>query len=195
MPPNEMSHIHTFTRPDPPADARRIGDVYSPDHDRYDEGSRYQYRDGAHDLVLFWTAPTPAEIAGLRDEPVDVGLYSHGPVSFLLYKIRNVCEWSDVAFNVHLIDEAGRELPAEPTGERARLLITLVDAADGIIRGRRLVSLDKVMTQALRHVMTEQANAPFVRALYDIAVQETHARFPDTDALARAAEIVEPALG
>ncbi len=190
-----MSQIHTFRRPQPPADSRRIGDVYSPEHDKYDEGSRYQYRHGAHDLVLFWTAPTPAEIAGLRAAPIDVGLYSHGPAAFLLYKIDTVCEWSDVAFNVHLVDTAERELPAEPTGERARFIITLVDTADGIIRGRRLLSLDKVMTQALRHVMQQQAATPFTRAGYDIAVQETHARFPDSDALARAAEIVEPTLG
>jgi hypothetical protein len=190
-----MSQIHTFTRPDVPDDSRRVGEPYSPDHNRYDEGVRYLYRNGAHDLTLFWSGPSPAEIAGLRDRPVTVGLYSHGPAAFLLYKIDDVCEWSDAAFNVHQIPEAERELPDEPTGERTRLIITLVDAADGIIKGRRLVSLDKVMTQALRHVMVEQAKSPFVRPLYDIAVQETHARFPDTDAMAEAAEIVETTLG
>lgn len=189
------SKIHTFTRPDLPADSRRIGEAYSPDHNRYDEGVRYLYHDGAHELTLFWPNPSAAEIKGLRDQPVTAGLYSHGPAAFLLYKIADVCEWSDVAFNVHLIPEDERELPQEPTGERARLILTLVDATDGIIKGRRLVSLDKVMTQALRHVMTEQARAPFVRPLYDIAVQETHARFPDTDAMAEAAEIVEATLG
>ena len=187
--------IHTFTRPDLPDDSRRIGEAYSPEHNRYDEGVRYLYRNGAHDLTLFWTSPSPAEINGLRDQPVTVGLYNHGPAAFLLYKIDDVCEWSDAAFNVHLIPEAERELPQEPTGERARLIVTLVDAADGIVKGRRLVSLDKIMTQALRHTMAEQAKAPFVRPLYDIAVQESHSRFPDTDAMAQAAEVIEATLG
>lgn len=190
-----MSTIHTFTRPDIPDDSRRIGEAWSPEHNRYDEGVRYLYHNGAHELTLFWNSPSLPEINGLRDQPVSVGLYSHGPAAFLLYKIQDVCEWSDAAFNVQLIPQAERELPQEPTGERARLTITLVDAADGIIKGRRLVSLDKIMTQALRHVMAEQANAPFVRPLYDIAVQEAHARFPDTDAMAEAAEVVEAALG
>jgi hypothetical protein len=190
-----VAHIHTFARPDLPDDTRQVGEVYSPEHNRYDEGSRYQYRRGAHDLVLFWNAPSAVELAGLRDAPVELGLYTQGPAAFLLYRIAGVCEWSDVAFNVQLLPAAERELPDEPTGERARLTITLVDAGDGVIRGRRLVSVDKVMTQALRHAMHEQARAPFVRTLYDIAVQETHARYPDTDALARAAEVVEPALG
>lgn len=187
--------IHTFVRPELPDDSRRIGEPWSPEHQRYDEGVRYLYHNGAHDLTLFWSQPSSAEINGLRDQPVTVGLYSHGPAAFLLYKIDDVCEWSDAAFNVHLLPEAERELPNEPTGERARLIITLVDADDGIIKGRRLVSLDKVMTQALRHAMAEQAGAPFVRPLFDIAVQETHARFPDTDAMAQAAEIVEATLG
>jgi len=34
-----------------------------------------------------------------------------------------------------------------------------------------------------------------VRPLYDIAVQETHARFPETDAMAQAAEAIEATLG
>lgn len=190
-----MSEIHVFTRPDIPADSRRIGEAWSPEHNRYDEGVRYLYHNGAHELTLFWSSPSPAEINGLRDQPVSIGLYSHGPAAFLLYKIDDVCEWSDAAFNVHLVPEAERELPAEPTGERGRLIITLVDAADGIIKGRRLVSLDKVLTQALRHTMAEQAKSIFVRPLYEIAVQEAYARFPDTDAMAQAAEIVEAALG
>lgn len=187
--------IHTFVRPDIPDDSRRIGEPYSPGHNRYDEGVRYLYRHGAHDLTLFWKSPSAAELAGLRDRPVTVGLYIHGPAAFLLYKIDDVCEWSDAAFNVHLVPEAERELPDEPTGERARLIITLVDADDGIIKGRRLVSLDRVMTQALRHVMAEQARTPFVAPLYEIAVQESHARFPDSDAMVRAAEVVEATLG
>jgi hypothetical protein len=190
-----MSHIHTFQRPDIVSDARQVGEVYSADHNKYDEGARYTYKNGGHDLVLFWQQPTVAETQGFRSEPVELALFLNGPAAFLLYKIQNVCEWSDVAFNVHLIPETERELPDEPTGERARLILTLVDADDGIIKARRLVSLDKVMTQALRHAMQEQAGKGFTRLLYDAAVQETYSRFPDSDAMAQAAEVVEATLG
>ena len=190
-----MSHIHTFQRPEVVGDARQVGEVYSAEHNKYDEGARYTYKNGGHDLVLFWKQPTAAEIQGFRSEPVELALYQEGPAGFLLYKVKNVCEWSDVAFNVHLIPETERELPEEPTGERARLILTLVDADDGIIKARRLVSLDKVMTQALRHAMQEQAGRGFNRLLYDAAVQETYGRFPDSDAMAQAAEVVEATLG
>jgi hypothetical protein len=190
-----MSHIHTFTRPDVITDPRQVGAVYSSAHTTYDEGARFTYRDGAYDLVLFWSRPTQGETEGFRAQPVDLALYGHGPAGFLLYKMKDVCEWSDVAFNVHLVPEAERQLPDEPAGERARLILILVDASDGIIRARRLVSLDKVMTQALKHQMRAQAAQPFVQAFYDAAVQETYARFADSDALAQAAEVLEPALG
>jgi hypothetical protein len=117
-------------------------------------------------------APPRPRWRAFAPSPWRSGLFTHGPAAFLLYKIQDVCEWSDVAFNVHLVPEAERELPREEPGDRARLRMVLVDAEDGVIRAKRIVSLDKVMTQALKHAMAEQAAAPFNRIIYDAAVQE-----------------------
>ncbi len=174
---------------------RQVGDVYSPDHARYDEGARYTYTGGAHELVLFWGGPTSAEVDGFRVRPMEVGLFTHGPAAFLLYKIKDVCEWSDVAFNIHMVPEAQRELPNEEPGDRARLRMVLVDAEDGVIRAKRIVSLDKVMTQAIKHTMADQAAASFNRIIYEAAVQEVYGRYADSDALASVAEVLEPVLG
>lgn len=174
---------------------RQIGDVYSPEHTRYDEGARYLYSDGAHELVLFWNAPTPAEVEGFRTQPLEVGLFTHGPAAFFLYKIKSVCEWSDVAFNLHLVPEEQRALPDEPPGDRARLRMVLVNAEDGVIRAKRIVSLDKVMTQALKMVLCAQAADAFNRVIYEASVQQVYSRYADSDALAGVAEVIEPALG
>lgn len=190
-----MSTPHTFPAPGFVPKEPAVGEPWSSEFNQYDEGVRYLYRHGAHDLTLFWPAPTPAEVAGLRDADVEIGLFSHGPAAFLLYKIKNVCEWSDAAFNTHLVPAGDLELPNEEPGDRARLKLTLVDADDGIVRARRILSLDKVMTQALKHAMREQAAAPFNRLVYDAAIAEVHARYRDSDALAAVAEVVEPAFG
>lgn len=174
---------------------RLVGEVYSPEHARYDEGARYAYTGGAHELILFWNSPTQAEVEGFRMQPMEVALFTHGPAAFLLYKIKDVCEWSDVAFNVHLVPEAQRELPNEIAGDRARFKMILVDAGDGVIRAKRIVSLDKVMTQAMKHTMHEQFAGAFNRFIYDAAVQEVYGRYADSDALVSVAEVVEPALG
>jgi hypothetical protein len=192
---SESKAPHTFPRPEFIAPEPKVGERWSERHTRYDEGVRYVYRYGAHELTLFWNAPTLGEVQGLRDARVTVGLFTHGPAAFLLYKIEQVCEWSDAAFNVHLVPEAERELPREATGDRARLKIALVNAEDGIVVARRLVSLDKVMTQALKHCMQEQMATPFNRVLYDAAVAEVHSRYADSDALAKVAEVVEDCLG
>ena len=174
---------------------RQVGEVYSPDHARYDEGARYTYTGGAHELVLFWGGPTQAEVDGFRVRPMEVGLFTHGPAAFLLYRIKDVCEWSDVAFNIHMVPEAQRELPNEEPGDRARLRMVLVDAEDGVIRAKRIVSLDKVMTQAIKYTMADQVAASFNRIIYEAAVQEVYGRYADSDALASVAEVLEPALG
>jgi len=177
------------------AATRQVGEVFDPAYKRYDEGARYVYAGEGHELVLFWRGPSAAEVDGFRLRPVEVGLFTHGPAAFLLYKIQNVCEWSEVAFNVHLAPAAERELPREEAGDRGRLRMILVDAEDGVVRAKRIVSLDKVMTQALKHAMREQLASPFNRLIYDAAVQEVFGRYADGDALAAVAEVVEPALG
>ncbi|KAF0103702.1 MAG: hypothetical protein FD187_970 [bacterium] len=174
---------------------RQVGEVFDPDYKHYDEGARFVYAGEGHELVLFWRGPTAAEADGFRLQPVEVGLFTHGPAAFLLYKIQNVCEWSEVAFNVHLVPEAERELPREEAGDRGRLRMILVDAEDGVVRAKRIVSLDKVMTQALKHAIREQLAGPFNRLIYDAAVQEVFGRYADGDALAAVAEVVELALG
>jgi hypothetical protein len=185
--------FHVFQRPDVTPTEPAIGEPWSADYNLFDEGVRYVYRQGAHELTLFWRGPTLGERQGLMQAPVQAGLFSHGPAAFLLYKIENVCEWSDAAFNAHLAPEM--QIPQEAAGDRARLKITLVDAETGLVAARRIVSLDKVMTQAMKHVLKEQSSAPFNRLLYDAAVQEVHGRYADTDALVQVAEVVEPCLG
>ncbi len=192
---SERKEPHTFERPDFIAPEPKVGERWSEQHTQYDEGVRYVYRYGAHELTLFWTGPTVAEVQGLMGADIEVGLFTHGSAAFLLYKIKDVCEWSDAAFNVHLVPAEDRELPVESTGDRARLKITLVNAEDGIVQARRLVSLDKVMTQALKHCMQEQMATPFNRVLYDAAVTDVHSRYGDSDALVQVAEVVEPCLG
>lgn len=186
--------MHEFKRPEV-TDDRQVGSRWSTEHSHFEEGVRYVYRHGAHELTLFWTDPSSDEINGLRDQPVEVGLFVHAPAAFLLYKIHNVCEWSDVAFNPHLVNDNERELPSEAPGDRARLKIDLVNARDGLILTRRIVSLDKVMTQALKQTMREQANAFFDRETYDEAVRLVQHRYPDSDALVTVAEFVEATLG
>ena len=172
---------------------RQIGEVYSPDHTEYGEATQYSYHDGAHDLVLFWTNPTADEIAGFRSQPVEFALYVQQPVLFLLFRIVEVCEWSDVAYNVHLLRNEAPAIPNEPPGDRARVQMTLVDASNGIVRAKRVVGMGPSMTQAMRHSLQEQTTLPFSRFDYEALVQQAYARYPDSDAMLKDAWLAESA--
>lgn len=190
-----MSHLHSFQRPEPNADPRRVGAPWSAAHNRYDEGARFLYQDEAYELALFWQSPSEAEARGFAMAPIELALYSVPPAAFLLYKIAGVCEWSDVAFNAHRVPESERQMPQEPPGERARMRLFLVDANTGLIAARRLVGLEKIMTQALKNEFSQQLAAGFNELLYEAAVQSTHARLADGDAMLKLADIHEPAHG
>ena len=172
---------------------RRVGDVYSPEHTQYSESTQYCYKDGVHDLVLFWAEPTAEEIHGFRFQPVEFAVYVQPPVLFLLYRIADVCEWSDVAYNIHQLRPEEQAVPADAAGTHARVQMTLVDASDGNIKAKRLVSMGPTMTQAMRHTLDEQKRLPFSRFDYDAIVKQAHARYPDSDAMLKDAWLTEAA--
>ena len=89
-------------------------------------------------------------------------------------------------------DEA-RELPADIPGNCDQLQMTLVNASGGIILAKRTLSLSPAMTQALRHTLQEQMKTPLSRFEYESQVQQTYARYPDSDAMLKNAGAIETA--
>jgi hypothetical protein len=172
---------------------RQVGEVYSPDHTSYSEATQYCYRDGVHDLVLFWTNPTADEVSGFRTRPVEFALYVQQPVLFLLYRIEDICEWSDVAYNVHQLPAQEQAVPVNPAGDRARVQMTLVDAGNGIIQAKRVVGMGPAMTQAMCHTLHEQTQLPYSRFDYEALVQQAYARYADSDAMLKDAWLAEAA--
>ena len=86
------------------------------------------------------------------------------------------------------------EIPAEVPGEYARVQMTLVDASSGIIRAKRakrVVRMARAVTQAMREALQEQMQTPFSRFEYEGLVQQVYARYPDSDALLKDAQLME----
>ena len=172
---------------------RHIGEIYSSKHTQYFEATQYCYYNGVHDLALFWSKPTPTEINGFLKQPVEISHYVEGPVLFLLYRIVDICEWSDVAYNIHQLRDEEQEVPADIPGNCDRLQMTLVNADSGIILAKRRLSLSPAMTEALRKILQTQQQTPLSRIQYEAQVQQTYARYPDTDSMLKNAGIIETA--
>lgn len=173
--------------------SRAVGEIYSSQHSEYTEATQYCYHNGLHDLALFWSKPTLKETNGFLKQPVELALYVEQSVLFLLYRIADTCEWSDVAFNIHQLRAEERIVPADPPGSRAKMQMTLVNAGSGIILAKRMLSVEPVMTQALRHTLQEQMQTPCSREAYMAQVKQTYARYPDSDAMLKDCWMMEAA--
>jgi hypothetical protein len=172
---------------------RNVGEIYSSKHTEYSEATQYCYYNGVHDLALFWSRPTLKEINGFLGQPVELALYVEQSVLFLLYRIVDICEWSDVAYNIHQLRAEEQIVPADVPGNRARVQITLVNADSGIILAKRMLNISSSLTQALRHTLQEQMKIPCSRSEYEAQVKQVYARYPDTDAMLKDAWMMETA--
>ena len=173
--------------------SRKVGEIYSSKHSEYPETTQYCFHNGVHDLALFWSRPTLKETNGFLNQPVELALHVEQPVLFLLYRIADTCEWSDVAFNVHQLRPEERIIPAHTTGSRARLQMTLVNANSGIILAKRMLNIGATMTQALRHTLQEQMQTPCSRLEYTEQVKHVYARYPDSEAILKDCWMMEAA--
>jgi hypothetical protein len=173
--------------------SRQVGEIYSSRHSEYSEATQYCYHNGVHDLALFWSRPTLKEQNGFLKQPVALALYVEHSILFLLYRIADTCEWSDVAFNIQQLRVEEQAVPAEAPGSRARVQLTLVNADNGIIMAKRMLTIGPALTQALRHTLQEQIKTPCSRSEYESQVQKVYAKYPDSDAMLKDAWIFEEA--
>ena len=173
--------------------ARQVGEIYSSKHSEYSEATQYCYYNGVHDLALFWSRPTLKEQNGFLKQPVELALYVEQSILFLLFRIVDTCEWSDVAHNIHQLKATEQMIPADAPGSRARIQLTLVNADSGVIMAKRSLTIGPAMTQALRHTLQEQLDTPCSRSEYETQVRHIYAKYPDSDAMLKDAWMVEAA--
>jgi len=173
---------------------RLVGEIYSSKHSEYSEATQYCYYNGVHDLALFWARPTQKEINGFLSQPVELALYVDQSVLFLLFRITDICEWSDVAYNIHQLRAEEIVIPNESPGIPGKLQMTLVNADSGIILAKRKLHISPTMTQALRHTLQEQYKQPVTRMEYELQVKQTYKRYADSDAMLKDAWITEMAI-
>ena len=173
--------------------SRQVGEIYSSKHSAYSKATQYCYYNGIHDLALFWSRPTLKEQNDFLKHTVEFALYVEQSVLFLLYRIADTCEWSDVAYNIHQLRDREQEVPADLPDSRGKIQITLVNADSGMILAKRMLSISPEMTQALRHTLQAQSRIPCTRSEYEAEVKLAYARYADTDAMLKDAWMTETA--
>lgn len=172
-------------------DVYEVGKLFDPGRTTWPEAVRYIYHDGQHALVLIRRRPRLAEIEALTEGPAELALYVEGDLLLLLYRFHSpeldpVIDWSDAPFTIHRVPEAGKRLPSD-TPSRAELQVFVVDAENGVLLGKRALSLDEQFTASLYRAIREQAERPWSSTDYDRALRQLYSRHR-TGELARLAQ-------
>lgn len=161
----------------------QVGKPYNSAVREWLETPKYDFRSGAHELVLFFNKPTSAEISAVKTGKAEFALVVQGDIIFLLYRFGTPIDWSDASYSWHSVQESERMLPEHilATGEtRAVLTVILVDAANGITQAIRLVSFSPSFTSRLHQAINEQAQKPFNQASYDKQLENLYKSYPDS---------------
>lgn len=167
--------------------AYSVSQRYHPDRASWPDGvTQYNYRSGGHELILFLARPRSTEVQTVKRGNTEFALVTQDDLLLLLYRFDKNGDglpWGDAPYSWHLVPADQRDLPSEPeTPERRDLLhVLLVDAADGLIRAIRVVTLSPSFTAVLRGSIREQAARPWPGdAAYDRQLQALYQRFPQT---------------
>ena len=170
--------------------AFEVGKPYSA-RTRWPEGSQYNFRGGGHELLLLFASPSDREVTGVRKAPVELALVVEGPLVVLSHRFGDALPWGDSPFSWHLLPESERVYPPPwedgSPEQRALLAVFLVDAATGILRALRQLTMAPDFTRAIHRAIVEQAQQPWNAAAYDAALERLYQRYPSSEALQVAA--------
>ena len=160
-----------------------VGKLYVPTRTSWPENVEYNYRDGAHELRLFYPKLTPAEIADIGKGQSRFALYVESNIIFFCFKFGDQ-PWSDSSYSYHLVPAGQRMLPPDPARaeERALLTVFLVSAEDGILRSIRAVTLSPLFTRSLHAAIWKQAESPWPGdTAYDRQLGLVYSRYRSQD--------------
>lgn len=171
----------------------QVGQPYIPGRTHWPEQGEYNYYSGQHELRLFWESPSADEVRAVRKGAAHFALFVEGPVIVMLYQFAGACDWSDAPYSIHLVPQEHRTAPPVSAGPETRALmqVLLVDAATGVLRAIRAITLSPPFTAALHRAIDEQHRAAWDSGAYDQALQALYAKYLHSSAMVRAAVIVE----
>jgi hypothetical protein len=182
--PERYAHESRVLRVPP----HRVGEPFRPGRLEWPSGSRYQYTDSGHELILFEHAINENLCNAVGRGPAEFALVVESPLIVLGYRFGTVVPWSTAPFSWHMQPAAVRgRLPRELPGARALIGITLVGARDGIVHAQRSVTLAPEFSDSLHTAILAQANRPFDPHEYVRAVGTLYLSNPRASTMLRRA--------
>jgi len=131
---------------------------------RGDEGSRYDYRDGEHELTLIHRGAGRREARSLTAGAAEFALVVEGPLLLLCARFGEAIPWALAPYRpagpVARAEARALPQPGAETASRALVTTTLIDPAGGPALARRGATVSLDFTRALHDAVRERALAP-----------------------------------
>lgn len=173
--------------------AYKVGELYHQDRTVWEERTEYNFREGGHELRIFMAHLTAREIADVRFNEAEFGLFVQGDILLFLYRFGRSIPWGDAPYSWHLVPPEGRTLPEPAHMAEPHLLLTvfLVEATTGILKAIRQLTFSPAFGAALSLAILEQSQRPWPGGRgYDMQLGAVYTRYPRSsdllkDAIAR----------
>jgi hypothetical protein len=162
-----------------------VGLPYEPGVVSYPEGGALFVFDGSPALRLLITLkdPTPAEIESIQAGPAKFSWADRPHMGIFGYRFGGRdFSWSAFLWNPHRFPEYA---PLDPGGRHPLMAVTLVDAATGLVRALRLLTLSPRFAQAMHDTSERLAAAPFSQIGYERAEDALDRRYRTPNQLVR----------
>lgn len=149
----------------------KVGELFDPALRVWPEAPEYNFRSGVHRLIIALRRPRADEVEAVRVGAAKFAFAVIGPVLVFQFRFGTALPWSDALYTWHKLPAGERVEPAALSGEqRVPLEVFLVDAATGVVRAIRVVTLSPTFSRRLHEAIRQQAAAPFP-ANYDELAQ------------------------
>lgn len=140
----------------------KVGELLEPGVVEYDEMPEYNYRGGAHVLIIPMNRPTPEEIEAVRSAALKLAFTVIDDILIFQFRCGSTIPWSDAVYTWYRVPPAEQARPPRLTGEqRALLTVILVDAETGIIEALRVVSMSPTFARRLHQAIERQIDGTF----------------------------------
>jgi hypothetical protein len=154
-----------------------VGQPYDPGRRMWPEGADYNFRAGAHELRIFLTRATAAEVAAAQEGKIDFGLLIDLPELYIVSRFfdprdptRRVMAF-DCSYSIHRVVKEERT-PPPPSEEispdlRALVVVVLVEATNEVVLVLRTMSYSPEFTRVFHRAIADQLALPYDKTAHE----------------------------